>query len=149
MDKCRNGIGATFGYAPQVANTFPTGSIIPLNQVFSNDTRKECGPCRFGDFAFHLNLGTGEMTCCEAGRWVFDIKIDTTPAVNTVVSLIAGNGKSIPLSLYNGIDAGSVGLCLKKGDVVKLVVTGTVTVTLTPGTDINVPLVLVNVTKEA
>jgi hypothetical protein len=138
--ECTKGDSATFGYAPAAAATFATGIALPFNQVISNASKHCC------DFSIRLNVGTGDIFIKEAGIYEFAVHVDTTPAINTAVSIVTGNGESAYISLYNGI-SGTVTLPVKCNSVVKLVNTGTVAITLTPGTNLSIPLVELTIIK--
>lgn len=146
FNECKKGV-LTVGYAPQQPTaTFSTNSILPLNQIYINTTRKDCfSPCDVERHGLHVNVGTGEITALKHTEIVLAGKIDTAVGAGVIVTIFGGS-KAIPQSLVNGTEINAA-FKLKKGDVLKLVVTGATSVVLTQTTDAQVPLILYTIAE--
>lgn len=143
---CSIGKGAQFNFAPTVVTTIEPGQTFMFNQHFQNNTKvfERCGDREF--FIFN-NLNTDKIWLRKPGRYTFAVTVDTTPADNTVVSIInEANQADIPL--YTGTN-GTVSLFVPEGDsIVRLKNTGTTAIVLTPGTNLQIPLVILCITYE-
>ena len=147
-NNCFIGKGCEFNLVPTVPTTVATGQTFTFNQHFQNNTKVRDGRCGCEKEFFIFNpLNTDKIWLKKKGRYTFDVTVETTPAINTVVAIVnEANTAKIPL--YTGTN-GSVSLEVPEaGSIVTLQNVGTVPIVLTPGTDLSVPLVIVTITYE-
>jgi hypothetical protein len=143
---CFIGKGAQICLAPTVPTTIAPQQTFTFNKHVQNNTKVKTGRCDREFFIFNP-LNEDKIWLNLPGRYTFAVLVETTPAINTVVSIInEANQADIPL--YTGV-AGTVSLIVpERGSIVKLVNTGTVPIVLTPGTNLAIPLVIVTITYE-
>jgi len=148
-EKCLIGKGCEFNFVPTVVTTIAPNQTVVFNQHFQNNTKCEIDErCRCEKEFFIFNhLNTDKIVLKKRGRYTFDVTVETTPAINTVVAIIdESNEAKIPL--FTGTN-GTVSMTVPEiGSIVRLKNVGTVPIVLTPGADTSVPLVIVTITYE-
>jgi len=137
---CQKGICASFGWNPQIAGSIVQGQTVPFNQVITNASKNCC------DLDIKLNVGTGEIFIKDEGVYLINVDANVTLAVDEILTLTDGNGKSIDIPLYTN---GSASRCMfvKCNSIVKLTNIHTTQIPYTIGTDLSEPIVAITIVK--
>lgn len=137
---CSRGKCACFGWNPQVAGSIVQGQVVPFNQVITNASKECC------DYDIKLNVGTGEIFVKEEGVYLITVDANVTLAVDEILTLTDGNGKSIDLPLYTD---GSATRCMfvKCNSIVKLTNIHTTPIPYVVGTDLGQSIISITITK--
>lgn len=137
---CDRGICASFGFSPQVAGSIVQGQVVPFNQVITNASKNCC------DHDIKLNVGTGEIFVREEGVYLISVDANVTLAVDEILTLSDGNGKTIDIPLYSD---GSATRCMfvKCNSIVKLANTHTTAIPYVVGADLSQSIIAITITK--
>lgn len=137
---CDRGICASFGWNPPASGSIVQGQTVPFNQVITNASRECC------DYDIKLNVGTGEIFVKDEGVYLISVDANVTLAVDEILTLTDGNGKSIDLPLYTDGSATRV-MFVKCNSIVKLTNIHVTPIPFVVGTDLSEPIVAITIVR--